>query len=177
MAFNFDDYASVAERVALFWAACPDGRILTECTADDGKRVVFKASVYRHRDDAEPTATGYAEEQRADRGINATSCYEVTETSAVGRALANYRFTASKKNLRPSREEMQTAQAAANRIAQNEEFRTDIKNRIKALGYTPDEARVLIESVAGAGAKLANLKFDQLSAVIVELGKLEAAAC
>jgi hypothetical protein len=173
MAFNFDDYASVAERVALFWAECPDGRIMTECTADDGKRVVFKAAVYRHRDDAQPTATGYAEEQRADRGINATSCYEVTETSAVGRALANYRFTASKKNLRPSREEMQIAQAAADRIALDEKHRQTIKNLIAKLGYTPDEARVLIESVAGPGAKLAKLKTADLANVLAALDQME----
>jgi hypothetical protein len=172
MAFNFDDYASVAERVALFWVACPDGRIITECTADDGKRVVFKALVYRHRDDADATATGYAEELRAERGINATSCYEVTETSAVGRALANYRFTASKKNLRPSREEMQTAQAAANRIALDEQHRQTIKIRVGELGYTPDEARVLIESVAGPGAKLAKLKTADLVNVIAEINKM-----
>ena len=172
MAFNFDDYASVAERVALFWVACPDGRIMTECTADDGKRVVFKASVYRYRDDVDATATGYAEELRADRGINATSCYEVTETSAVGRALANYRFTASKKNLRPSREEMQTAQAAAERIALDEEHRRTIKIKI-AERYTPDEARVLIESVAGPGAKLAKLKTADLVNVIAALKEME----
>lgn len=176
MAFNNDDYASVAERVALFWVSCPDGRIVTECTADDGKRVVFKASVYQHRDDAQATATGYAEELRADRGINATSCYEVTETSAVGRALANYKFTASKKNLRPSREEMQAAQASANRIALEEKHRQTIKSKIAELGYTPDEARVLIESVAGPGAKLAKLRTADLALVLAELDKLAAAS-
>jgi len=145
---------------------------MTECTADDGKRVVFKASVYRHRDDTEATATGYAEELRADRGINATSCYEVTETSAVGRALSNYKFTASKKNLRPSREEMQLAQDAANRIALDEEHRRTIKIQIEKLNYTPDEARVLIESVAGPGSKLAKLKTADLINVIAELRKM-----
>ena len=172
MAFNFDDYASVAERVALFWESCPDGRIMTECTADDGKRVVFKATVYRHRDDTEATATGYAEELRADRGINATSCYEVTETSAVGRALANYKFTASKKNMRPSREEMQLAQDSANRIALDEAHRRAIKNKIADLNYTPDEARVLIESVAGPGAKLAKLKTADLVNVLAALDQM-----
>ena len=174
MAFNNDDYASVAERVALFWAECPDGRIMTECTADDGKRVVFKASVYRHRDDTQATATGYAEELRADRGINATSCYEVTETSAVGRALANYKFTASKKNMRPSREEMQAAQDAANRIALDEKHRHTIKNLITKLAYSPDEARILIESVAGPGAKLAKLKTADLENVLAALEEMAA---
>jgi hypothetical protein len=174
MAFNNDDYASVAERVALFWAECPDGRIMTECTADDGKRVVFKASVYRHRDDTQATATGYAEELRADRGINATSCYEVTETSAVGRALANYKFTASKKNMRPSREEMQAAQDAANRIALDEKHRYTIKNLITKLAYSPDEARILIESVAGPGAKLAKLKTADLENVLAALEEMAA---
>ena len=45
-----------------------------------------------------------------------------------------------------------------------------------ALGYTPDEARVLIESVAGPGAKLAKLRTADLALVLAELDKLAVAS-
>jgi hypothetical protein len=67
---------------------------------------------------------------------------------------------------------MQAAQAAANRIALDEEHRRTIKIQIEKLNYTPDEARVLIESVAGNGAKLAKLKTADLVNVIAELRKM-----
>lgn len=36
MSFNPADYASVQERLPLFWAECPRGRIVTEIIVDDG---------------------------------------------------------------------------------------------------------------------------------------------
>jgi len=47
---------------------------------------------------------GHAYEEKTDRGVNATSHVENCETSAIGRALANWTYQAGK---RPSREEMQ----------------------------------------------------------------------
>ena len=67
---------------------------------------------------------------------------------------------------------MQLAQDAANRIALDEQHRQTIKIEISKLGYTADEARVLIESVAGPGAKLAKLKTADLINVIAELHKM-----
>jgi hypothetical protein len=54
-----------------------------------------------------PAATGWASEREGDGEINRVACLENTETSAVGRALANLGFTASSR--RPSREEMEKA--------------------------------------------------------------------
>jgi hypothetical protein len=66
--------------------------------------VVFRARVYRAADDMHPAATGWALEREGDGDVNAVACLENTETSAIGRALANLGFTASAE--RASREEM-----------------------------------------------------------------------
>ena len=104
MSFNPADYAEVAERLPLFWKDCPRGRIITEIIVDDGTRIVMKASLYADIDDAVPTTTGFAEEIRGSSMVNKTSALENCETSAIGRALANYQFQGSKK--RASLEEM-----------------------------------------------------------------------
>lgn len=72
--------------------------------------VVFRAAVYRMPEDRVPAATGWASEREGDGDINMVACVENTETSAIGRALANLGFTASRK--RPSREEMLKADRA-----------------------------------------------------------------
>ncbi len=103
MGFDLSSYATVEERLALFWAAHPDGRIVTEIVRMDDHSILFRADVYRHRDDPHPVATGHAYEEKSDRGVNATSHVENAETSAIGRAMANWIYAAGK---RPSREEM-----------------------------------------------------------------------
>ncbi len=103
MGFDLSSYATVEERLALFWAAHPDGRIATEIVRMDDHAVLFRADVYRHRDDPHPVAIGHAYEEKSDRGVNATSHVENAETSAIGRAMANWIYAAGK---RPSREEM-----------------------------------------------------------------------
>ena len=97
MSFNPADYAEVAERLPLFWKDCPRGRIVTELVVDDGTRVVVKAELYADIGDTVPTTTGYAEEVRGSSMVNKTSALENCETSAIGRALANYQFQGSKK--------------------------------------------------------------------------------
>ncbi len=66
--------------------------------------------MYRNETDPAPAATGWATEREGDGDINTVACLENTETSAIGRALANLGFTASKQ--RPSVEEMQKAAQA-----------------------------------------------------------------
>ena len=100
--FLSGDYAPVADRISLFYERFPEGRILTDLISRDGGRVTFKATVFRSGELA--SATGWASEREDDGDVNSVACVENTETSAVGRALANLGFTASRH--RPSAEEM-----------------------------------------------------------------------
>ena len=104
MSFNPADYAEVAERLPAFWKDCARGRIITEIIVDDGTRIVIRAELYADIADPVPTTTGYAEEIRGSSMVNKTSALENCETSAIGRALANYQYQGSKK--RASLEEM-----------------------------------------------------------------------
>ena len=97
MSFNPADYAEVAERLPLFWKDCPRGRIITEIIVDDGTRIVMKASLFITYEDYHPTTTGFAEEVRGSSMVNKTSAIENCETSAIGRALANYQYQGAKK--------------------------------------------------------------------------------
>lgn len=113
LSFNPADYAMVADRITLFYEKYPEGRIITRLISRD-REVVFRAAVYRDQDQKSPAATGWASEKENDGDVNTVACLENTETSAIGRALANLGFTASKK--RPSYEEMKKVERArANR--------------------------------------------------------------
>ena len=101
--FDLSQYATVEERLALFWAAHPEGRISTRLVHNAPGSCLFRAEVYANAADPVPMAVGHAYEEKSDRGVNATSHVENCETSAIGRALANWTFSAGK---RPSREEM-----------------------------------------------------------------------
>jgi hypothetical protein len=102
--YDLDRYAPVARRITLFYERYPAGRIITSLVERDTNAVVFRARVYRTAEDPSPAATGWALEREGDGDVNAVACLENTETSAIGRALANLGFTASAE--RPSREEM-----------------------------------------------------------------------
>lgn len=107
MAFNLEDYETVEERLAKFWADNPDGRIETELvnrTNAPSNEFVFVARLYRTEADKSAVSTGWAAENKTESGFGKFGC-ELAESSAIGRALANWTY--SKKGARPSREEMQ----------------------------------------------------------------------
>lgn len=112
--FDPGGYAPVADRIALFYERHPSGRIITEMV-ERSQVVVFKALIYRAANDTLPAATGWASERVGDGEINAVACVENTETSSIGRALANLGFTASSR--RPSAEEMEKASRERARLA------------------------------------------------------------
>ncbi len=112
--FDLSNYIPVHTRIVEFYTKYTDGRIVTELVRlnEDSGFVCIKASVFRERDDAEPSATGHAFEIRGQGYVNATSHIENGETSAVGRALANLGFAI--ENGIASREEMQKVQRMTN---------------------------------------------------------------
>jgi hypothetical protein len=88
-------YTPVADRIALFYARYPGGRIITDLVSRDRGAVTFRARIYRSVADPRPAATGWAAEREGDSEINAVACLENAETSAIGRALGNLGFLAS----------------------------------------------------------------------------------
>lgn len=94
---NGGENAFVADRIELFYESFPQGRIITELVSRTDGEITFTASVYRSASDVEPSATGWAAERENDGDVNTVACLENTETSAIGRALANLGFTAAKR--------------------------------------------------------------------------------
>jgi len=112
--FNLDNYIPVNERLGLFYKDFPNGRITTELIQHDIESgfVMFKASAFRDREDADPSSTGHAFEEKTQGYVNKTSYIENCETSAVGRALALLGYEITKGIA--SREEMAKVQRHQN---------------------------------------------------------------
>ena len=83
------EYQTVALRVTNFREAHPDWTIETE-VIDPGLHVTIKATI--KDETGRVIATGHASEERGEGSINLTSALENCETSAVGRALAFYKY-------------------------------------------------------------------------------------
>ena len=107
MGFDLSNYETVEQRLVRWWSAYPNGRVYTCMMNYTGDACVFYAELYADKEDKVPVATGYAEEVKSDRGVNATSFVENCETSAIGRAIANCPLQAPASGPRPSRNEMQ----------------------------------------------------------------------
>ena len=108
--FNLNDYELVEDRLKKFWKDNPNGRVETEVIhiTDDGSCVTVRALCYKDIEDINPVATGIAQETKGQGGFaNADAWMENCETSAIGRALANWNYQGSGKK-RPSKEEMST---------------------------------------------------------------------
>lgn len=106
--FNLDNYETVEDRLKVFWKDNPQARINTEIVhmTDDGTCVTVRAEIYKMEVDARPVTTGIAQETKGQGGFaNKDAWVENCETSAIGRALANWLYQGSTKP-RPSREEM-----------------------------------------------------------------------
>ena len=116
LVYDVGEYAPVADRITMFYARFPTGRILTRLISRTRYEITVQAFVFRSLDEQRPSATGLASERIGDGDVNTVACLENTETSAIGRALANLGLTASVH--RPSREEMEKAnRERAQRVA------------------------------------------------------------
>jgi len=182
--FNLDDYIDVAERIEQFYAEHPDGRILTELLNVDGwsgrqTQFIVKAHLILTDEDGGSfvVATGLAEESfaaSAKDGPNFTSPLENAETSAIGRACANYAMARSRvgQRQRPSRQEMEKVQRGSNSAPELTPQQTILKAALmeklsepmarkafmegvldrEVRGYSdvlPDEVDVIIKALAG----------------------------
>jgi hypothetical protein len=118
MAFNLDDYQTVAERLEQAIKDHPDLRIITSLEhveRIEGRPVhyIFKAEMWLG---SILLSTGWADEIVGSSHITKTNGLEVCETSAIGRCLANAGYQGKKDatdnpaKTRPTREEMQKAE-------------------------------------------------------------------
>jgi hypothetical protein len=101
--FDLSQYATVEERLKAFWAAenSQDARIVTINHTIDTELWVIETRMYLNAEDQKnnlPKTTGWASERNTD-----PFALERCETSSIGRCLANYIYSGSK---RASREEM-----------------------------------------------------------------------
>lgn len=147
MRFNPDDYVDVSDRITRFWTEYPDGAIRTELAspASSFTEVVFRAEVYKQRENPQPDAVGYAAEKPGN-GANQTSWHENCETSAIGRALANMGYATSQKD-RPSRQEMQKVKRAQEAPPAQREMPQERGNIAPGVGMT-DQQRKAIWAIA-----------------------------
>jgi len=110
MAFNLNDYQTVAERLDEALKEHGDMRVITSLEHTerlDGRPVqyVMKAEIWLG---TILVSTGWAEEIVGNSPVNKTSALENCETSAIGRALANFGFQGkSPAATRPTRNEME----------------------------------------------------------------------
>lgn len=106
--FNLDEYELVEDRLKKFWADNPEGRVNTDVVnaSADGTMVIVKAELFINKDDTTPVSSGLAQETKGLGGFaNNEAWLENAESSALGRALANWKYQGRKKP-RPTQEEM-----------------------------------------------------------------------
>ena len=112
MGFNIDNYELVEDRLKKFWADYPNGRVNTDVVgkSDDGTMVIVKAELFTDIDNKIPVSSGLAQETKGVGWFaNNEAWLENCESSAIGRALANWKYQGSKKP-RPTQEEMKKVQ-------------------------------------------------------------------
>jgi hypothetical protein len=112
MGFNIDNYELVEDRLKKFWADYPNGRVNTDVVgkSEDGTMVIVKAELFTDIDSRIPVSSGLAQETKGVGGFaNNEAWLENCESSAIGRALANWKYQGSKKP-RPTQEEMKKVQ-------------------------------------------------------------------
>ena len=140
--FNLDNYETVEDRLKAFWKDNPKARINTEIVhmTDDGTCVTVRAEIYKMEVDARPVTTGIAQETKGQGGFaNKDAWVENCETSAIGRALANWLYQGSTKP-RPSREEMSKVGNQDDRVkVEKKKVQRPTKEEKEAMNKVVDE--------------------------------------
>lgn len=127
--FDLSSYATVEERLRAFWSDPDnaDARIVTVNHSTDPGLWVIEARLYLTAGDQSlnlPKTTGWASEANKDE-----FALERCETSSIGRMLANYLYSGSKKGApapRPSREEMEKVERVKTDYVAEAEKITDV---------------------------------------------------
>ena len=132
--FNLDNYETVEDRLKQYWKDNPQGRISTDVVhiTDDGSCVTIKAEIFVWHEDVGLycVATGIAQETKGQGGFaNADAWMENCETSAIGRALANWKYQGSNKP-RPSRQEMSKVQVEKKPVKKPTKQEQDAMNKV-----------------------------------------------
>ena len=130
------EYKTVAKRVDEFRKEHKtDFSIITSLINLDDKTVVMKAEILDKERNV--IATGYAEENRTASQINRTSALENCETSAIGRALANFGLGGGEY---ASADEVANAisQQATQKESQSKVSFDDINKKLKTLKTIPE---------------------------------------
>ena len=110
MAFDLSQYQTVQERIDLFWAKYPNGRLNLEVVLLTETQVVMKAEVYLDKADEKPATVDFAEERLGTSHIKKVSFVENCATSSYGRAISALGGEFSPKGKRPSATEMAKVQ-------------------------------------------------------------------
>lgn len=170
--YDPDKYETVEDRLKKFWKDNPDARISTEILhiTENGTCVTIKAEVFKQEDDARPVATGIAQETKGQGGFaNADAWMENCETSAIGRALANWKYQGSNK-ARPSKEEMSKVGA------QNKVQVTKVDNRKKENKPSDEslssleEAKAKFDEDIGVNKEVTSSNASQIAKLIAGWG-------
>ena len=132
--FNLDNYETVEDRLKQYWKDNPQGRISTDVVhiTDDGSCVTIKAEIFVWHEDVGLycVATGIAQETKGQGGFaNADAWMENCETSAIGRALANWKYQGSNKP-RHSRQEMSKVQVEKKPVKKPTKQEQDAMNKV-----------------------------------------------
>lgn len=161
VAIHGKDYQTVALRVTKFREDNPDWTIKTK-VLDMGMYITIRASIY----DAEGRliSTGHASEERGEGMINTTSALENCETSAVGRALAFYRFPGT---FLRSADEMSEALIQQAVKGQQKEY----GERMKTLREIP-----VLQKIVELKARLADNDFHAAAEIMLDFKDDELAA-
>ena len=135
--FNLDEYELVEDRLKAYWKDNPNGTITTDVVhiTEDGSCVTIKAYVFR---DGEVVSTGIAQETKGDGFANKTSWMENCETSAIGRALANWMYQGSNKK-RPSVQEMRKVETSSQETTKSKGKSEDVKAPVSSSSDNPIE--------------------------------------
>ena len=146
-------YYTVAERVDAFRQEHPDYTIETQLIEATDEKVIMKALILNGEN---LVSTGYAEEVRGSTNINRTSALENCESSAVGRALAFFKYAG---------DSLASADEVASAISQQDVMDAQIRGIEigKAQGRLADTIAAIKEGIGTNNLHMANEAWSELT--------------